>query len=183
MSIILTIFLEGERDCDLFHHRIKHNLEEHDFKIETFRYRKQDKHEVNSYIDTIKKSKFSGKKDYIFLADLDNSTIDNKKNQLIQIYKKIDRDNIIIVCKEIEGWYLAGLSEKTANDLKINIDDYKKLNPNIVTKAQFERLKPEHFRRMRLFYISAAKLFDYIIARQRNESFNFFHLHLFPNSD
>jgi hypothetical protein len=178
-SIILTIFLEGDRDSILFHHKIKHYIEDHDIKVEIIEYSQKDKKFINSYIDLINRNRTTKK--YYFLVDLDNChSITDKKNELMEIYNRLEESRIIVVCKEIEGWYLGGLSQISAQNLQIDLQKFNSLDPNTVTKSQFQRLKPKQINKLRVFYIFSAKLFDQIVAKERNLSFSSFHSRLFP---
>jgi hypothetical protein len=177
-SMILTIFIEGKFDRILFDHKIKHEIEaRYDCKVEPFPYRKEDKREVNSYIDLINHSPRTKK--YIFLADLDkSSTVLKRKHELIKTYTKLDESKIVIVCKEIEGWYLGGLSRDSAIVLRLDLKKYDVLDPNVISKSQYQKIKPNHIKTHYLFYLKTAKIFESIIASQRNTSFKTFSLTL-----
>jgi hypothetical protein len=75
------------------------------------------------------------------------------------------------VIKEIESWYLAGL---TAKDLeKLNID-YKKKKTDNLTKEQFNRLIPKKFISRIDFMQEVLKHFHLETAKQNNQSFKYF---------
>jgi len=173
-SIIFTIFLEGDRDSILFNHKIKREIEsDYDIDVELVEYSQKDKKFVNTYIDTINRTPKTKK--YILLADIDKkATIKQKNRELLSVFDRLDETRIVIVCKEIEGWYLGGISRDSACVLQLDLNKFKNLDPNAVTKAQFQKLKPNHIKKLRFFYITTAKMFDKNEASQRNTSFNTF---------
>ena len=78
---------------------------------------------------------------------------------------------VLIVCKEIESWYLAGL---TYNDCKkMGIPD--SLNDtDHLSKEQFLGLMPERFGSKTEFMLEILQVFDHETARARNSSFRYF---------
>ena len=78
-------------------------------------------------------------------------------------------DRIVVVRREIEAWYLAGLDEAAHRELGLarvrNIDE--------VTKEQFDRLvggEDEHTNTM----VEILRHYDVEVARQRSPSFRYF---------
>ena len=113
--------------------------------------------------------------DYIYIADI-NSTpcITAKKQAIKEAVNNIDETKILVVIREIESWYLAGLSNE--NNLKLNI-------PGNVTFNNTENLQKDYF--LHLFkktrYTSELdfrkeilKLFDVEVAKEKNKSFKYF---------
>lgn len=82
----------------------------------------------------------------------------------------IEKDNIIVVVKEIEGWYLAGLSAKISR--KLGIPHVK--DTNDMTKEDFNRLMPKKIGSRIAFMEKILKVYDIEIAKRKNESLRCF---------
>ena len=94
----------------------------------------------------------------------------NQKQELKHKYKKVDENSIIVVKKEIESWYLAGLDKESSKALRVpylnSTDD--------VTKEQFNSMVPEKFDSEIDFMKEILKHFSIETAKQKNESFKHF---------
>jgi len=77
---------------------------------------------------------------------------------------------MIVVVKEIEGWYLAGLDNKVCKQFKI--DSFA--NTDNVTKEKFNALIPKKFTSRVDFISEILKNFSIEIAKQKNNSFQYF---------
>jgi len=114
------------------------------------------------------------KADYIVMADINHSPcVTHKKDDITEKKiksKKVKKDNIIVVIKEIESWYLAGLNPTSLRNLGIN---YNKKTDNL-TKEQFDRLMPRKFISRIDFLQEILKYFDLEKAVQNNKSFQYF---------
>ena len=70
-------------------------------------------------VDNFLKSIRLMKNDYIFVADIDaEQSVRDKKQVLYSHFSHIDGGSIIVVIKEIESWYYAGLSPESVQDLE-----------------------------------------------------------------
>lgn len=109
--------------------------------------------------------------DYVFVADNDHSPcVTRRKQELVRTYPSLDPARIIVVVKEIECWYLAGLDDPACKALKI-----KPLkDTNDLTKEAFDRLM--HARYDSRVAWMAEMLENYSIphARTKNQSFAYF---------
>ena len=110
--------------------------------------------------------------DYIFVADKNSELcITSKKQILKNKYKKINENRILLVNCEIEGWYLAGLSDAISEKLKI--PDFS--TTECFTKEQFNDLIPKKFLPRRYFMrLLIDNHFHIEIAKKKNPSFNYF---------
>ena len=81
-----------------------------------------------------------------------------------------DKDKIIVVIKEIESWYLAGLDNEVCRQLKIN----NFADTDNVTKEKFNALIPKKFTSRIDFMLEILKNFSIEIAKQKNNSFRYF---------
>ena len=109
--------------------------------------------------------------DYIYLADInDYPCITAKKGEIQRKYKNIDCNKIVIVVREIESWYLAGLDIMACNKLRISTFS----NTNDVSKEKFNNLIPKEFTSRIDFMLEILKNFSIEIAKHKNTSFQYF---------
>ena len=95
-----------------------------------------------------------------------------KKKEIIKkTFPKIENNKIIIVIKEIESWYFAGLNEQHAKELKIRKPPK---TTNTFTKEQFQNRIPKRFLNKTALMQEILKHFDMETARKRNSSFDYF---------
>ena len=167
----LYIFLEGEDDKRYFKSIIEPVLKNKYDKISYNLYRQQKKEKIISFLKSIDKV---SSWDYIFVADIDLfGNIDAKKKQLIKSYENLNMDKIVIVIKEIESWYLAGLNLDyiKKNDIMI------KNNTNDIVKESFDNiLKKSRLKRMSRssWMIEIIENYNLDIAINNNDSLNYF---------
>jgi len=83
--------------------------------------------------------------------------------------KNIDGDKILVVIREIESWYMAGLDTKPSKNLGI-----KKIPKTTedITKEQFYSLIPQKFSRID-FMREVLKNFSIQTAKQKNKSLKY----------
>ncbi len=125
----------------------------------------------NDKIDNFLKSIKSMGADYIFVVDINNShCITARKRLLQQKLNNIDINNIIIVIKEIESWYIAGLSKE--NFKKFKVPYYK--NTEEFTKEQLNIIIPKKYNSRIDFMLEILKNYSITIAKKKNSSFNYF---------
>ncbi len=163
----LFILLEGNDDERFFDKIVKSLLQERYSVIKIWKYsqRKQEK-----IVDLVK-SINSMKADYIFARDINASPcITTKKEKITGEFKQITEDKIIVVVKEIESWYLAGLDENTSKKVGIR----KKIRTeDRITKEDFNQLIPKNMPRIE-FMRNILENYDVEIAKRRNRSFGYF---------
>lgn len=136
-------------------------------QIKIIKYAGLKKEKINNFIISIN----AMNSDYIFLGDIDNSTcIRTKKTILSEKFNKLDINNIIIVIKEIESWYLAGLDDDTCS--QFNLSNFS--NTNNLIKEQFNQIIPRKYDSRIDFMNDILKCFSLQIAKLKNTSFNYF---------
>jgi len=115
--------------------------------------------------------------DYIFISDKDeNACITSVKDKIKSKFKrndadKIDKSKILIVVKEIESWYLAGLDGTKCR--KLGIKEFK--NTDNITKETFENSIPERYKgNKEQFYLEILKTYSIRTAKSKNRSFRYF---------
>ena len=164
---LLFIFVEGEDDKRFFNEILSPKFRKKYDNIMIIRYSEIEKEKVDNFIKSIK----AMGADYIYLTDINNSPcITAKKEETHSKYKNIDNDKMIVVIKEIESWYLAGLDNKVCRQLKIN----NFADTDNVTKEKFNALIPKKFTSRIDFMSEILKYFSIEIAKQKNNSFQYF---------
>jgi hypothetical protein len=109
--------------------------------------------------------------DYIFVADIDTEqSVRDKKQVLYSHFSHIDGGSIVVVIKEIESWYYAGLSIESVQNL--NVPDLPFTDD--LTKEDFNRLIPGKYDSRIDFMFEILKYFSIDTAEKKNHSFRFF---------
>ena len=163
----MDVLLEGPSDERFFDALIKPMLQVHYDCVQTWKYAGEKQERIKKYLRSI----HAMKADYFFLKDINISPCITAKKEAIQkdYDKLIDLGNVIIVVREIESWYLAGLDDKNCKALGVS----KLSKTDDVTKEQFEKLIPEKSIRID-FMIEILKKFSTETAKSKNKSFSYF---------
>ncbi len=118
----------------------------------------------------------------ILVADLNASPcVTDKKERLRSGYRSLSGDSgtsagphlstrIFIVCREIESWYLAGLSDIECERIGITAGSN---NTNHLTKEQFLGLMPPRYSSRAEFMLEILRVFDHETALFKNSSFRY----------
>ena len=165
----LYIFVEGNDDEKFFQKILLPKLREKSDDIKVIKYaRKPKKFE---YIVKFVKSIQSMGADYIYVTDINNSPcVTAKKKETQNNLRNIDGDKTIVVIKEIESWYLAGLSDTECERFQMHTVSVT----DTITKEQFNSLIPKKFNSRIDFMSEILKKFSIEIAKHKNKSFGYF---------
>jgi len=164
---LLFIWVEGNDDERFFKKILSPNFQKKYDNVKIVKYATMKKEKVDNFIRSIK----AMKADYIYLTDINDSPcVTAKKEEIQKRYPNIDKNKIMVVIKEIESWYLAGLDNEICRQLKIN----NFANTNNITKEKFEAMIPKKFASRIDFMLEILKNFSIEIAKQKNESFQYF---------
>ena len=179
----LFILVEGRDDARFFERVVRPICEEDYNHVQFWQYSQQEKGKVNRYLYSIKAMQTAGAADLIIVADLDESPcVTDRKMRILSNFRSLSMENdrlsktrrsprVLIVCKEIESWYLAGLTDNDCK--KMGIPD--SLNDtDHLSKEKFLGLMPERFGSKTDFMLAILDLFDLDTARSRNRSFRYF---------
>lgn len=169
----LTIFVEGDNDSRFFETIIKPIFENKGINVEIQKWSQKEIAFTKEFIRCI--ANFNSYTwGYIFTSDMDHFEDQEEKIEYLINRFDIGHDKAVIVIKEIEGWYLAGLTESGAKEVGISVSKFKAINPNTVEKEHFCSLIPKNFLAERSFYSEILKHFDHNTALTRNKSYQVF---------
>ena len=107
--------------------------------------------------------------EYIFVVDMDKAKNDTEKKNFVteNIADNVEHKKIVIVIKEIESWYQAGLNQKDSGSLGIRYAP----NTELVTKGMLYDAMPDIFINKDDFLIEILKNFTVDNAKKHNKSF------------
>jgi hypothetical protein len=163
----LFILVEGEDDVRFFGRTIKPLLLPQYDSVEIIPYACIKRDKVNKFLKSI----VLMKNDYIFVADIDAEySVRDKKQILYYRFSNIDGGNIVIVIREIESWYYAGISGKLAQELGVT----ELATTDDLTKEDFNARIPEKFDSRIDFMFEILKSFSIETAARKNQSFHYF---------
>ena len=159
--------VEGEDDERFFNEVIKPAFEKKYNLVEVRKHASLKREKLDNFLRSIK----SMNADYFYVIDINLVPCVTAKKEKVQgEFKNIDKDRIIVVIKEIESWYLAGLDDVSSR--KFRISSFRKTDG--VTKEQFNALIPKSFDSRIDFMLEILKYFSIEIAMPRNKSFKYF---------
>jgi hypothetical protein len=163
----LYIWAEGIDDERFFEKIIEPKLQEQYDYIKIVRYSNMKGEKVKDFLKSIKSIMDA---DYFFITDIDKSPCVSAKKEEIEniIDIDIDKEKIVVVIKEIESWYLAGLD--TTKFKKIKIRHFERTDN--ISKEDFNKLISGNSRVN--FMIEILNNFSIEMAKQRNKSFKYF---------
>jgi len=163
----LYILVEGNDD-ERFFREIIMPLFENDYdNIVIWQYAQQKYKKIKKFIKSIN----SMEADYFLVGDLDeNSCVTEKKEKVLEAFGNVSLKKIIVVIKEIESWYLAGLDQKTSSNIGIhNFED-----TNDLFKEDFNELLETKYDSRIDFMQEIIKVFSIKVALEKNNSFRYF---------
>jgi len=162
------VLLEGSKDSRFFHGVLRPVLETKYDLAQAWEYAQEPPKKTTDFIKSIKQMK----SDYFLLGDINDSPcVSSKRESIKKKYQQaIDPLSVVIVVKEIESWYLAGVDDASCKEFGI---------PNLphtddITKEQFEKLMPQRFVSVVDFLSEILKKFSVETAKQKNKSFQYF---------
>lgn len=142
----------------------------HDIKI--WKYAKIKKAKTNNLIKSLKSMNTCKLRvDYIMLIDIDNTRcIRDRIDEICLSMPEIEKNKIQVVVKEIESWYLAGVSKDLS---EINERDFIYNNESI-TKEGLQNNIPKYYDSTIDYMEELLNNYDIRTAEKRNSSFNYF---------
>jgi hypothetical protein len=166
----LFIFLEGPED-ERFFEKIKPLIDENYDYVRFIKWATAPSITLGRYVRSLRSTEVSN---YFFVTDINNSPcVTHKKGKLKKVKNfrnVLEEERIVVVIKEIESWYLAGLDDSACKELRIETLG----NTNNITKEDFNRIIPEKFDSRIDFMQEILKRFSIETAKEKNVSFNYF---------
>lgn len=166
MSGKLYIFMESGDDERFFTRVIIPLLRKRYPEIEAILYAEDQPKETRKYLKAITCSGDF----YIFSRDLDDSTCIVARRESTATKYQIDTQNVIIVCKEIESWYLCGVKATDCKKIGIKHDCHM---TDDVSKESFERKLPSGASKSEIFGLMLER-YDIELGKSRNLSLRYF---------
>ncbi|NIM16884.1 MAG: DUF4276 family protein [Candidatus Aminicenantes bacterium] len=167
----LYILVEGNDDERFVERIIKPEFEKKYHSVQVYRYAAQTPQKIENFIKSI----IAMKANYMILTDIDHSPCVTHRKKLLKAKKIKNRlvgdDKIIVVIKEIESWYLAGLDQAALKKLGISYHDK---GTDTLTKEQFDRLISAKYVSRIDFMQEILENFRLETAKQNNKSFKYF---------
>ncbi|MCK5564786.1 MAG: hypothetical protein KAJ07_06030 [Planctomycetes bacterium] len=165
----LYFFVEGSDDTRFVENVLKPILSSRFDHLAVVEYAQRPLKIIKSFLVSINSMQDSG---YYYMRDINSSPcVTSKRDDIVSSFgNRIDENRIVIVIKEIEGWYLAGLDETAAKELGVKQFG----TTDSMTKENLEHMMPTRFDSRKDFMIEILKRFDIDVAKQKNNSFNYF---------
>jgi hypothetical protein len=169
----LFILVEGNDDQRFFS-RVIRPLFLHEYaSVELISYASMKSAKVCRYIKGLMAMRY----DFIVVADIDQeSTVHLKKKVLMARFCNLHPDRVMVIVKEIESWYLAGLDDHAS----AAIGARKLEHTDFLTKEHFNRWIPRQYNSRIAFMVECLHHFSIPVAMEKNKSFHYFihHYHL-----
>lgn len=171
----LVFFVEGNDDVRFFEKIVKPKFIDNYDHIKIITYAEEKPKFIIDFIKSLEamNNKSEMEANYILARDLDaNTCLLVTKEKLLEEYSNISLNNVIIVAKQIEGWYLAGLEMKTCKSLHIK---FQSCTDNI-KKDCFNKIIPKKFYDgpRWVFLNKILELYSINVAVGKNKSFKYF---------
>ena len=168
METRLVVWVEGDRDRRFVEAMIKPRLGPAYALVIVREYRQQKTALVNRLLRAMSHQGFGR----LFIADINSAPcVTVRKEKVKERYPELKDQEIVVVSKEIESWYLAGLTADGAAALKVT----PPTSTDRLTKEDLDRLRPSEFDSELDFLLELLKYFDGTTACKRNQSFAYFH--------
>ena len=163
----LFLLVEGDDDERFFDAVLAPCLRQHYDHVQIWKYSQKKRKQVSRLLKSIEDMAAH----YIFVADFDGAPcVTARKQALITEHKRIERDRIAVVIREIESWYYGGIDHTQARRLGVKHLD----STDELTKGQFDDLIPGRFESRIDFLSELLKVFSPEEAKRKNRSFRFF---------
>ena len=165
----LFVFVEGNDDKRFFESTVKPHFYNHYDSVQFYTYAQAKTEKSKNFITSIK----AMGADYIIVADINDAPCVTERKEKIKrrFGADIIDEKIVLTIREIESWYLAGLTNSKCEKLKLrNIP-----NTDNMTKENFNSLIPKKFSSRIDFMVEILKCFSIPTAKKKNKSFSYFY--------
>ena len=163
----LFIFVEGNDDERFFSRIVRPVLQDRYDSVEIIMYACMKSIKVSRFVKSITEMGH----DFILCADIDQErNVRGKKAVLVQRFSPLPDDHIVVIIREIESWYLAGLDGRAQK--KLGIRAFR--TTNHITKEIFNSMIPRYYTSRIVFMNDLLAAYSLPVAREKNRSFSFF---------
>lgn len=165
---LLYVLVEGRDDERFFQRLIEPRLAEKYDRVQLWKYAQQKRERVTGFIKSIGSMDYA---EYLYVSDLDQAPcVTMRKQHILGALTALDQTRVIVVRREIEGWYLACLDEETCSKLGFEA----RADPDQITKEQFNDLMPPRFTSRIDFMQEILSLASLQAGSRRNASLRYF---------
>jgi hypothetical protein len=162
----LFILVEGDDDERFVAAIIVPRLRARYLFVKIVRYAEEPPEKIESYV----RSMIAMGAEYLCLTDLNGMPcVTSKRDAICARYRSIQAGRIVVVKREIEAWYLAGIGEDGVRRARIVIP----ASTDDTTKEQFDGVIPSRFDSRNDFMIEILKVFSFERAMNRNSSLQY----------
>lgn len=169
----LFLFVEGNDDQRFFSRIVVPLFRERYSSVEVISYASMKTATVCRFVRSIRDMGY----DFLLFADIDEvRNVRGKKALLRERYCTLTDDRIVVIIKEIESWYLAGLDDRSQK--RLHIRPFR--TTDHITKELFNRMIPPEYTSRIAFMVEVLNRYSLSEAEARNRSFLYFvtHYHL-----
>ena len=150
---LLVILVEGDDDVRFFERVVTPHLRHKFHQVKLWPYAQEHKRSVKAFL----RSLVQIGADYLYVVDLNGAPCVTSRKQVVRRrLAAIDETRIVVVSKEIEAWYLAGIDDSCCGRLRIP----RNSDTDAVTKERFKACMPRRFSSKVDFMAELMKLFD-----------------------
>jgi hypothetical protein len=165
MKRMLFILVEGPDDKRFFEKIVRPLLQEPYTHVRLWMYSREKIERRRNLIKSIKA--MAG--DYIYVADINTAECVPSRKEKIMQKIGIEEEKVIVVVREIEGWYLAGV--RVEHSKKLGISEIR--DTDNITKEDFNRLIPTKDSRI-VFMERILRDYDVDTGKEKNKSLKYF---------
>ena len=161
----LYLLVEGDDDARFVDRVIIPRLRGRYDLAQSWRFAQETRRKVNAFLRSIK----AMGADYLLLADINAHTcFPKKRTALHEAFSELEGEKTVIVVREIESWYLAGLPDDNPLGVQAPADT------SGITKEQFNNTMPKGLDSRISYMIEVLRHFDICSATARSPSFSYF---------
>ena len=169
----LFLFVEGNDDRRFFSRIVVPLFRENYTSIEIISYASMKTERVCRFVRSIREMGH----DFLLFADIDEvRNVHAKKAILRERFCTLTDYKIVVIIKEIESWYLAGLDDRAQK--RLHLRHFQ--TTNHITKEIFNAMIPQEYSSRIAFMVELLNRYSLHEAEGRNRSFLYFmsHYHL-----
>ncbi len=162
------IWVEGDDDERFVKRVIKPILDRKYDYVEIISYASMALKKIKSYLESLRAM---GAR-FVYLTDIDSEPCVTAKKGKLRVKRGcIEEERIVVIIKEIESWYFAGLNLESMKEMKIPdpIGDMSYIN-----KEEFHKMIPGRYDSRIDFMSEILKRYSIEMAKKGNSSFKYF---------